>query len=171
MNLLQLISQRESIRSYDPAKPLAKNILHQILEAGRLAPSAANLQPWQFIVVSSDEMLEKVRASYPRQWFADAPHILIVSGNKDSAWHRTDGYNSIETDLTIAMDHMILMAESLDVGTCWIANFNHAILQSALKLEENEVFFAMTPLGYPKEGFVKKGNKMRKAFDEVVKFI
>jgi nitroreductase len=171
MNLLQLISQRESIRSYDPAKPLLQEVLHQILEAGRLAPSAANLQPWQFIVVSSDEMLEKVRVSYPRQWFADAPHILIIKGNKDASWHRADDYNSIEADLTIALDHMILMAESLEVGTCWIANFDYEKLRTALQLAENEVVFAMTPLGYPKAGFVKKGNKMRKGFDEVVKFI
>lgn len=171
MNFFQLISNRESIRSYDPEKPVSHEVLLQILEAGRLAPSAANLQPWQFVVVSSPEMLAKVRATYSRVWFADAPHVLIVVGNKEKAWKRADGYNSIETDLTIAMDHMILAAESFGVGTCWIANFDYLALRSVLRLADNEVIFAITPLGYPKEGFVMKGMKLRKPIDEVVKFI
>ena len=171
MNLLQLISHRESIRSYDPAKPVPMDILLQILEAGRLAPSAANFQPWQFVVVSSPEKLAAVCATYPRAWFADAPYVLIVTGNKEKAWKRADGYNSIETDLTIAIDHLILAAESLGVGTCWIANFDYTTLRLVLELTENEVIFAITPLGYPKAGFVKKSQKLRKPIDEVVKFI
>jgi len=171
MNLLQLISHRESIRSYDPSKPVSKDVLLQILEAGRLAPSAANFQPWQFIVVSSPEKLAEVRSTYPRAWFADVPHILIVVGNKEKAWKRADGYNSIETDLTIAMDHLILAAESQGVGTCWIANFDYSALRAVLDLSDNEVIFAITPLGYPKEGFTKKGLKIRKTLDEIVKFI
>ena len=171
MNLLQLISNRESIRIYNPEMPVPQDVILQILDAGRLAPSAANLQPWQFVMVSSPAMLAKVRATYPRAWFADAPHILIVVGNKEKAWKRADGYNSIETDLTIAMDYMILAAESHGVGTCWIANFDYTALRSVLKLGPNEVIFAITPLGYPKEGFVKKGMKLRKPIDEVVKFI
>ena len=171
MNLLQLISHRESIRSYDPSKPVSKDVLLQILEAGRLAPSAANFQPWQFIVVSSPEKLAEVRSTYPRAWFADVPHILIVVGNKEKAWKRVDGYNSIETDLTIAMDHLILAAESQGVGTCWIANFDYAALRSVLQLSDNEVIFAITPLGYPKDDFVKRGLKVRKSIEEVAKFI
>ncbi len=171
MNLLQLISNRESIRSYNSEKPVLQDVLLQILEAGRLAPSAANLQPWQFVVVSSPEKLAEVRATYPRAWFADAPHILIVVGNKEKAWKRADGYNSIETDLTIAMDHMILTAESFGVSTCWIANFDYTALRSVLKLGPNEVIFAITPLGYPKEGFVKNGMKLRKPIEDIAKFI
>ena len=143
----------------------------QILEAGRLAPSAANFQPWQFVVVSSAEKLAAVRATYPRAWFADAPHVLIVTGNREESWKRADGYNSIETDLTIAMDHLILAAESQNVATCWIANFDNAALRSVLQLTDNKVIFAITPLGYPKNGFVKKAVKLRKSIDDVVKFI
>lgn len=170
-DFLHLISRRESIRSFNPARPVPMDVLMQILEAGRLAPSAANLQPWQFVVVSSSEKLAEVHAAYPRAWFADAPHILIVTGNKDKAWKRADGYNSIETDLTIAMDHLILAAESQGVGTCWVANFDYSVLSSVLQLADNEVVFAITPLGYPKDGFEKKGLKIRKSMDEIIKFI
>ncbi len=141
----------------------------RILEAGRLAPSAANRQPWRFLVVSSPEMLAKLRPCYSRQWFQDAPHILAVVGNRGAAWTRkSDGYNSLETDLTIAMDHLILAAEAEGVGTCWIAAFDPPVLREALGLGANEEVFTITPLGYSKAGFSKKGTKERKALAEIV---
>ncbi len=168
----ELVLERESIRSYDINRKIPENILMRILEAGRLAPSAGNRQPWQFLLVSSEKMLEKIRPCYSPEWFQNAPHILIVKGYKDKAWTRKDdGYNALETDLTIAMDHMILAAEFENIGTCWIAAFNPEFLTIALDLKENEEVFAITPLGYPIEGFQKKENKKRKSFEEVVKFI
>jgi nitroreductase len=62
---------------------------------------------------------------------------------------------------------MILAAEYEGVATCWIANFDPEKLKEALQLRENERIFAITPLGYPREGFVRKGEKKRKSLDEV----
>ena len=172
MNIHKLILDRESIRSYNINRKIPKDILMRILEAGRLAPSAGNRQPWQFLLVSSEEMLGKIRPCYKAEWFQKAPHILIVKGFKDKVWTRKDdGYNALETDLTIAMDHMILAAEYENIGTCWIAAFNPEILKEALELKDNEEVFAITPLGYHMDGFQKKANKKRKPFEEVVKFI
>ncbi len=170
MNFYELVKNRESIRNYDPARPVKDDILDRILDAGRLAPSAANRQPWRFILVTSKEMLEKVRHCYSREWFQNAPHILIVVGDKEKAWvRRSDGYNSLETDLTIAMDHMILAAEYEGIGTCWIAAFDPVVLRKALSLKTSEYVFAITPLGYTKPDFVKKGDKQRKPLSEVVR--
>ncbi len=172
MEFFDLIRNRESIRAYDSTRPVETDKLERILEAGRLAPSAANRQPWKFIVVSSEVMLDKVRACYNRQWFKDAPHILVVTGNEDDAWVRSyDHYNSLETDLTIAMDHMILAAENEGIGTCWIAAFDPKILRAALQLQTNERVFAITPLGYPPREFVKSGNKIRKELKDIVHYI
>ena len=172
MEYFDLIRNRVSVRDYDPKKKINKEQLLKIAEAGRLAPSAANKQPWRFIFVSSDEMLEKVRLCYGRQWFKNAPHILIVVGDKDLSWVRpTDGYNAIETDLTIAMDHMILAAESLDISTCWIAAFDNDILRTALRIPYNETIFCITPLGYPNDGYNKNKEKTRKPLSEIVEFI
>jgi nitroreductase len=172
MDIHQLISHRESIRSYDPARPVDPEILNRILEAGRLAPSACNLQPWEFLVVQSPEALARVRPCYGRPWFHAAPQILIVVGARDQAWVRKqDGYNSLETDLTIAMDHLILAAEQEGVATCWIAAFDPAKLRAALSLEEGQEVFALTPLGYPPAGFQRKGVKERKALGEIVRFL
>jgi len=172
MNFYELIRNRESIRSYDPDRPVSQDVLMRILDAGRLAPSAVNFQPWRFLVISSEEMLAKVRPCYGRDWFSNAPHILVVVGYRDQAWVRKyDGYNSLETDLTIAMDHMILAAEYEGVGTCWVGAYDPAVLREALGLKANETVYSITPLGYPKEGFEKAGSKKRKAIEEVVKIL
>ncbi len=172
MDFYELIRNRESIRDYDPAKPVDEATLNRILEAGRLAPSAANRQPWRFLVISSQEMLEKVRPCYSRSWFQDAPHILVVVGDLNESWVRgSDGYNSIETDLTIAIDHMILAAEYEGVATCWIAAYDPVILRKALSIKDNERIFSITPLGYPKKDFIKKHNKQRKSLNEIVRIL
>ncbi len=172
MEFTEIIRNRESIRDYDPHRPLPKEVLERILEAGRLAPSACNLQPWKFLVVSSPEMLSEIRACYHREWFREAPHVLVVVGLKDKAWVRgSDGYNSIETDLAIALTHMILAAENEGVGTCWIENYEPSALRNVLNLSDNQVVFGITPLGYPREGFRKKGIKVRRSLDDIVEYL
>lgn len=172
MEYTDLIRSRESIRNYDPLRPIPKEILERILDAGRMAPSACNCQPWKFLVISSPEVLEKVRVCYNRDWFKDAPHILVVLGLRNQSWNRSyDGYNSIETDVTIAMTHIILAAENENIGTCWIAAYNPVILKEALNINDNQLVFGITPLGYPKQGFKKTLNKVRKPFEDIVEFL
>jgi nitroreductase len=95
-----------------------------------------------------------------------------VLGLKDKAWVRGfDGYNSIETDLAIVMTHLILAAENEGVGTCWIEAYDPSILRKALELDDNQVVFGITPLGYPKKGFSKRDNKNRKLLEEIVRYL
>jgi len=172
MEYYDLIRLRESIRNYDPDRQVPKEILEKILDAGRLAPSACNLQPYKFLVISSSPVLEKVRASYNKVWFKEAPHILVILGLREQAWNRSyDGYNSIETDLAIAMTHIILAAENEGVGTCWIEAYNPAMLKEALNIKDNQVIFGITPLGYQKPGFRKVMNKQRKPLGDIVEFL
>lgn len=171
MDFARVINGRESIRSYDPTKPVDKAVLERILEAGRGAPSAANRQPWRFLLISSRDMLTQVRRSYQKPWFQDAPHILIVAGRTGEAWTRQDGWSSIETDLAIAMDHMILAAENEGVASCWVSNFDHTLLRSALGLSSEDRVYAVTPLGYPRPGFARKGKRERKALSDVVRYL
>ncbi len=171
MDFHELVRNRESIRSYDPDRPLDRATLERIVEAGRLAPSAANRQPWRILVISSKDMLERVRRCYSRPWFQDAPHVLTVVGDPRKAWVRGDGYNAIETDLTIAMDHMILAAEYEGVGTCWIAAFDPRELRAALGLRDEESVFTISPLGYPRAGFRKSGRKDRRPLSEVMQVL
>ncbi|MCU0377388.1 MAG: nitroreductase family protein [Bacteroidales bacterium] len=172
MDFTELINKRESIRSYDPSRPVSEKTLNRILDAGRLALSAANRQPWKFLVISSPHMLEKVRPCYSREWFGDAPHVVAVVGLKDQAWVRSfDGYNSMETDAAIAMTHIILAAENEGVGACWIANYDPAMLREALGIGGTQEVYGITPIGYPRPDFRKSGIKKRKTFGEVVEFL
>ncbi len=171
MDFTKVITGRESIRSYDPTRPVDKAVLERILDAGRIAPSAANRQPWRFVVVSSRETLSQLRRCYQKQWFHDAPHVLVVVGRTGEAWTRQDGWNSIETDLAIVMDHLILAAENEGVATCWIGAYDPAVLRSTLSLTSDERVYAITPLGYPRPGFTKKGQKQRKTLQDVVKYL
>lgn len=169
MEFYQLVKNRETIRSYDPGKKIPEEVLTRILNAGRLAPSAANRQPWHFYMISSEEKLKEVKESYLREWFQDVPHVLVVTGDKTRSWVRPyDGYNSIETDLAIAMDHMILAAENEKVGACWIIAFDYEKLAKAIGLKDNEVVYCIASLGYPPEGFKPRNNKIRKPLEEVV---
>jgi nitroreductase len=172
MEYYDLIGSRESIRNYDPYRPVPEEILERILNAGRLAPSACNYQPWKFLVISSPVLLEKIKACYNRAWLKDAPHILVIVGLRSRAWNRSyDGYNSIETDVAIALTHIILAAENEGVGTCWIEAYDPVMLKEALNISENQLIFGITPLGYQKAGFKKSSNKIRRTLSDIVEYL
>ena len=172
MDFLSLASNRYSIRGYDSQKPVEKEKLFRILEAGRMAPSAANRQPWTFVVIQSEKMRNQINQVYAAPWIANAPLILIVKGRRSEAWSRkADQYNSIETDLAIAMTHLILAATAEGLSSCWIAAFDEANLRKLLKLTEDEVVFAMTPIGYKTETGIITRPKTRKPLEEIVEWL
>ncbi len=172
MEFYDLIENRESVRDYNPNEKVPQDVLLRILNAGRIAPSASNKQPWRFILVSSSEKLKEVHECYHREWFKNAPHVLILVGDKSKSWKRSyDDFDSIETDMAIAMDHIILAAENEGVGACWIIAYDYNTLAKAIKLNENEELYCITPLGYQNPGFKKRGNKIRKSMDEILEII
>ena len=172
MDFTRVISGRESIRSYDPTKPVDKAVLERILEAGRIAPSAANRQPWRFLLVSSREMLTQVRRCYQKPWFQDAPHVLIVAGRTGEAWARQDGWNSIETDLTIAMDHMVLAAEN--EGVAHLLDRRTSSPASCAPPSAFPRRTGSTPSrrwGIRGRASPRRGSRQRKTLTEVVKYL
>ena len=170
MDFHELATSRKSVRGYDPTRPVPQEVLDRILDAGRLTPSAKNLQPWKFIVVRSPEMLDTVRPCYQREWFRQAPVILIVKGDRNAAWVRqSDSWNSLETDLAIAMDHLVLAAQAEGVSTCWISAFDPVLLHNVLGLTPDEEVFAITPLGYASPDSETRP-KTRKPLEAVVEY-
>ena len=170
MDFYELVINRCSIRSFERNRTIPEEVLNRILNAGRMAPSASNLQPWRLHVIRSQEILEKIYPCYRRDWIQSAPCLLIVSGDRDDAWvRRLDNYNSIETDLTIVMDHLILAATWEGLGTCWIAAFDPEIIRKALQLDSNIEIFALTPLGYAAPDALPSPKK-RKSLEEITSF-
>ncbi len=173
MEFYDLIFKRKSIRSYDKNRQVEKEKIEKILNAARMAPSAANKQPWQFMLISSPEILNKVKQCYNKPWFHNAPHVLVVKGIIGEAWKRSyDNYVSIETDLAIAMTYIILAAANEGIATCWISNFDPVVLKETLNLSDNEVVYSITPLGYPENDInIYTNNKERKDLNDIVKFL
>ncbi len=167
MGVFEIIRKRRSIRLYEE-KPVEQEKLNRVLEACRLAPSADNRQPWRFIVVTNDEVKEKLRASYDEEWFVSAPVIIIGCAVPKEAWVRMDGQEYWMVDVAIAMQNMILTATELGLGTCWIADFDEEAARKALKLPLGVRVVAMTPLGYPTEE--KRPVRNRKSLSEIVHY-
>jgi nitroreductase len=171
MEFYEVIKKRKSLRAYDPQRPIPDDVLLRILHAGHLAPSAANCQPWRFIVIKSPEMLKQVSQCYARNWLSNAPLILVLIGKKNEAWIRQeDTHNSLDVDLAIAMDHLILAAANEGVGTCWIMAYNYAQLAATLTLEEDDYIGCITPLGYPPANYQPKPTPERKQFETIVEY-
>jgi nitroreductase len=166
MEFLELIRNRYSVRTYKP-DPVEDDKLEQILEAARLAPTAANRQPFRVLVIHTEGRQEELRRIYRRGWFVDAPIILCACGVPAENWVRMDGKNYNDVDVAIAMDHLILAAASLGLGTCWIAAFDPDAAREVLNLPAGVEPIAFTPLGYPAD---TPGEKKRKPLDELVRY-
>jgi nitroreductase len=158
MSFLDLVNKRFSVRSF-AATPVSDADLTKVLEAGRLAPTAANKQPVSFIVVRAAKQRQELGKAYPREWFVHAPVIVVVCVEPAKAWVRTDGKNFADVDGAIAMDHMTLCAADLGLGSCWIAAFDPAPLRRILELPPGIEPLAMMPLGTPAEPVRAKSRK------------
>jgi nitroreductase len=168
MDFYDVIKKRKSVRKYKPA-PIPDDVLNKILDAGRIAPSAKNIQPWRFIIVKDAATKKKVaEASRGQHWIADADVILVGCILEDIAWGRMGGYmSSGPVDLAIAMDHMILAAANEGLGTCWIGAFVEKDVKKILNVPDNVKVMALTPIGYPAEEPKDRG---RKDFEEIIAY-
>ena len=171
-DFFSVIRDRRSIRRFDPDKEISEDVLTRILEAGRLAPTASNRQPFRFLVIRNRQLREKIYQAYDRDWLRNAPVILIPVGEKEETWFRSkDGVDSLEVDLSIAMDHMILAAEAEGVGSCWIMAYDYEVIREALDLKPNQYVSCITPLGYPPDDYLKRPMPPRKEPDDLIEFI
>ena len=148
MEFYEVISKRRSIRAYKK-DPVEDSKLSRILNAARLAPTAANRQPYSLIVVKDEETKLKLKDAYSQEWFFTAPVIICACALPDDAWKRNDGKGYVDVDVAIAMDHLILAASAEGLGTCWIAAFKPEVVREVLNIPDNMEPLVLTPLGYP----------------------
>ena len=167
MELSNIINQRFSVRKY-LAKSVERELIIKVLNAGRMAPSAANYQPWYFIVVQKPGNLEKLHQTYPRDWFKLAPAVIIFCADHSQSWKRGfDGKDSADIDISIAVDHAALMATNLGLGTCWVCNFNAKLCSELFNLPGHIEPVVLLPIGYPD---IEPPVKKRKSQNEVVRW-
>ena len=150
MEFKEVIVKRYSCRKFDGRK-IEKNQLEAILEAGRLAPTAKNLQEQRIYVIESEKGLEAVDRLTPCRF--GAPTVLAVAYDKNNVFTYPGGrINSGAEDATIVATHMILAAANEGVDSVWLNFFDPDIAAKELGLPENEEMVMMMPLGYAAEG-------------------
>lgn len=148
MAFIDIAKNRYSSRKYD-SKEIEESKLQNILEAARIAPSAKNTQPWDFVVVREKSMLDKIKNCYQRDWIKSAPCIIVACGNHNKSWIRADGKDHCDIDISIAIDHITLAAADEGLGTCWVCKFNSMDCADILGLPDGIEPIALIPIGYP----------------------
>jgi len=145
LDVFETIQKRKSVRSYMQT-PVPDEALVKVLDAARLAPSAGNLQPWHFVIVRDEEKRARIAKGCRYGRFLDeSPVVIVACGDKKASprWH--------VVDTSIALEHVVLAATALGLGTCWIGMFNKKDIRERLKLPENFEIIALMALGFPRE--------------------
>ena len=171
MEFTDVIKNRYSCKKYDSNKEVAADKINAILEAGRVAPTAKNLQEQKVYVIQSKEMLAKVDEATPCRY--GAPVVLCVAFNKNNVFtYPGDKRDSGVEDATIVATHLMLAAYNEGVDSCWLNFFNPDLLAKSLGLPEDEEILMLLDLGYAAEGAGPLPNhSSRKPLDETVKYI
>ena len=170
MEFKEVVKNRYSCKKYSDAKVEAEK-LEAILAAGRLAPTAKNLQEQHIYVLQSEEMLAKVDALTPCRY--NAPVVLVVAFDKNNVFtYPGDKRDSGVEDATIVATHMILAAADEGVDSCWVNFFDPEKAAEALGLPENEEVLMLMDLGYAAEGAGPLANHdSRKPLSETVTYL
>ncbi len=158
MEFSELIRSRYSVRSYKP-DPVEAEKLERVLDAARLAPTAANRQPFRLIVVPTQGREAELSRVYKSEWFVEAPLVICACGVPVESWSRWDGKTFTEVDVAIALDHLILAAANEGLGACWIAAFDEDAAREVFKIPDGWDPICLTTLGYPNDQGRPKNRK------------
>ena len=177
MSLIDLMQKRRSVRKYSN-RPVSREDVAQCLEAARLAPSACNSQPWHFIVIDEPELRKRVAERifsgiYSMNKFAAEAPVLVAVVAEKSRFLASIGGQVRDTryflvDLGIATEHLVLQAEELGLGTCWIGWFDEKALKKEMKIPGSKKIDIVISLGYAAEDKIVP--KQRKSLEEIRSF-
>ncbi|MCM8784360.1 MAG: nitroreductase family protein [Candidatus Omnitrophica bacterium] len=150
MELMEAVNKRRSVRNYRD-RPVEEEKLKRVLEAGRLAPSAKNLQEWRFIIVrDKNKRLELMSAAKGQKFVSEAP-IVIVACAVNTDYKMTCGQYAYPIDVAIALTHISLKAVEEGLGTCFIGAFYEDKVKEILSIPSEVRVVELMTLGYPKE--------------------
>ena len=167
MNVYEAIKKRKSVRSYREKKVEQEKLI-RILEAARLAPSAANKQEWRFVIVRDKEKRRQLSEAASHQRFvAEAPVVIACCAETDYQ-EMTCGQLCYPIDVAIAIDHVTLAAVEEGLGTCWIGAFFEDKVKRTLNVPDDIRVVELLTLGYPTDDSVK--TKSRLPLEKIVKW-
>lgn len=164
MDVMSAIRQRRSVRKYKDI-PIEEEKINNVLEAGRLAPTARNLQDFKIIVVKNKDTKEQLtHALYDQKFATEVPVIMVIVGTNPERVMRCDQYAS-PIDSSIVLSFMMLAATEEGLGTCWLGSFYQNEVKEILNIPPKYSVIAVTPLGYPDE---EPNIKPRKDLKDIV---
>jgi len=164
MSLVDIVLSRRSIRRYEQ-KEIPKDVLDKILEAGRQAPSAANRQPWHFIVLTDDEVKIELSKGLFNRHIKNSAFTVVGCANI-GFWHiGTKKWSIVGT--SIALQNMVIAAWAMGIGSCWIGDFKEYYVKQLLDIPDKWKVVALISFGYPAE---KPHPKRKKPFEKIVSF-
>lgn len=164
---MRILQSRYSCHSFSKAH-VSESKLKMILEAGRLAPSAKNLQPTHIWVVSSQEALERLHSVHPCY---GAPVVLVIGCRNEEAWTReSDGVNAGKTDAAIVLTHLMLTATDAGLANMWIWDFDPRKIREAFPEMREHGIYALLAIGHPAggEGKPSELHSVRKSLEELI---
>jgi nitroreductase len=144
MDVFEAVKERSSVRAYTD-QPVPKETLEKILEAGRLAPSARNTQPWHFIVVTDPDKRKILSKGKYAKFLTQSPVVIVACGDKEAS---SDWY---AVDVSLAVENMILTAQAEGLGTCCVGSFDETEVRQAVKAPDNYEVIVMLAVGYAKD--------------------
>jgi nitroreductase len=169
-----ILKRRISCRAYRD-QPVDRMTIATIIEAARWAPSACNSQTWRFVAVTDPATITRIAAEamrpvIPNRWLAQAPLIIVGCSRLDIVANRlgsrVTGVDYYQIDLGIAMEHVVLKATELGLGTCWIGWFKEAVVKQLLGIPRAIKVSALLAVGHPVPAAVP--NRRRKALSEIL---
>ncbi|MDW7682296.1 MAG: nitroreductase family protein, partial [bacterium] len=176
-SVFNLIKKRRSIRKYQP-RPVEREKLRKCLEAARLAPSAENVQPWRFIVIDDPDLKNRFAKEvfsgiyFPMKFAQQAPVIVIILAKRDLIANRIgkqiQGIHYYFIDVGIAGQHLVLQAQELGLGSCWIGWFNPRKVRKFFNIPKSYQVASLISLGYPAQE--KSEVKNRSPLDKIAWF-
>lgn len=167
MDFEKVITERYSVRKFEN-KHLEKEVIDKIIHAGHIAPTGCNYQPQRILVLNTDDSIEKLKKCTKCHF--DAPCAMLVCYSKDETWKRPyDGALSAPIDASIVTTYMMLEAQNIGVGSCWVMHFNPFSMRETFNIPENIEPVALLVMGYPHKDAspIEMHSKFR-PIDEVV---
>jgi len=173
MEVEEAIKTRRSIRKY-LAKEVPDDLINELVDAARLAPSSHNAQPWKFFIVKTAEIKEKLKANkvFKQPFIYEAPAIIVCCADPDlsvkpfdAVFSDQDMQGKAGRDLAFACQNLVLRATELGLGTCYIGMLDRTKIKKVLDIPQNYVLPFVIITGYPDEN---PKPTLRKKIQEII---
>ncbi len=177
MDILEAVKSRRSIRKYK-SQPVEDVKIRTMVESARLAPSGSNTQPWNFIIVRADETKKQIAAICKQEWMLQAPVFIVCVADIRTRLRKQEHIvlseaspqfelKQIIRDTAIAIEHLVLQAESIGLSTCWVAYFVQEDIRPILNIPPDKYVVAVVTVGYADES---PSAKPRRSLEDIIHF-